>query len=404
MFSCDICDKQFRDNFKLKRHKDTVHNEAEKLPCDTCGKSFHYDVLLTHKKERHRKGRLNCDLCEKSFASSLGLKGHVLRFHENYLWRCKYCKKLFASEAEKTFHEENSHPSMKCDQCEGTFKKGSIDLRKHMKIKHLGITHNCDVCGKSFISDPVLRNHLKSVHSDKTDVCDICKNKFSSKYSLDTHKKMVHEQVRATCDFCGQSVLRKCLYAHIKSVHGKNLPCDICGKVIRKVNMKEHINSVHYQIKRFKCDICGKGFPKQCRVDYHKNAVHLMIKIKCDLCTKEYTSADVLKNHKIRDHINKSETCKICWRAFSNKEEIRLHLKNVHFDTKCEFCDKVFPKGSIDLSNHVKVSHLGMDIKRHKTHKTTLQETKILICEHCTKPFKTYKGWKSHKATHLTSN
>ena len=63
-FKCELCEKSFNNNFKLKRHKERVH-EGIKLPCELCGKMYScHKALKNHNKSVHglyKKTKLKFD-------------------------------------------------------------------------------------------------------------------------------------------------------------------------------------------------------------------------------------------------------------------------------------------------------------------------------------------------------
>ena len=43
-FKCEICNKETSSKYKLKLHKESVHEGLKKYKCDNCGKSFTHNI------------------------------------------------------------------------------------------------------------------------------------------------------------------------------------------------------------------------------------------------------------------------------------------------------------------------------------------------------------------------
>lgn len=85
-FSCDFCSRSFRRLSHLKRHREVVHANGERLPesfvCHICGKDKKCRSQLARHVIIHTGERpFACDLCTARFNRSGNLKQHRKRMH-----------------------------------------------------------------------------------------------------------------------------------------------------------------------------------------------------------------------------------------------------------------------------------------------------------------------------------
>uniref|UniRef100_A0ABD2XK51 C2H2-type domain-containing protein n=1 Tax=Trichogramma kaykai TaxID=54128 RepID=A0ABD2XK51_9HYME len=131
-------------------------------------------------------------------------------------------------------------------------------LKTHNDTRHNKITHDCDICGKSFKYKNYLQRHIASVHRKIRQTCDIYHKIFPQKTNLKIHIDSVHNVVRHACDICRKTFTRKNhLKTHVDSVHHKiTHPCDECQKtfsdkgylkkhIASKRNLRAHIDAAH---------------------------------------------------------------------------------------------------------------------------------------------------------------
>ena len=81
-------------------------------------------------------------------------------------------------------NSKNPNP-FKCEICEKYFKK-SNGLKYHFKVVHnLERQHHCNICQKAFDSQSKLTRHMKLVHENKKcHECDSCGKSFPRAESL----------------------------------------------------------------------------------------------------------------------------------------------------------------------------------------------------------------------------
>ncbi|OMJ75694.1 hypothetical protein SteCoe_25101 [Stentor coeruleus] len=83
--SCTVCNKNFKEKHKLRRHM-MVHTGEKPFPCSFCGKSFALEYnLKTHMRVHTGEKPYKCEYqsCGKTFTQSGNLKTHIRTNHNN---------------------------------------------------------------------------------------------------------------------------------------------------------------------------------------------------------------------------------------------------------------------------------------------------------------------------------
>ena len=130
--TCDVCQKGFDEERKLKRHRYRAHGirkfkssinvssvsvkqEKEDKPpqCGVCSKHFHsQEILERHMRKKHGgKRNLKCDVCEKVFNGSSELRTHKL-IHlpdSEKPFQCDICGKKFCQSGQRRVHLKKHH-------------------------------------------------------------------------------------------------------------------------------------------------------------------------------------------------------------------------------------------------------------------------------------------------------
>jgi len=88
-FACDLCPMNFRTNFSLQRHKETVHLKVKAWVCDLCEKSFgEKRDMIRHKNAIHfgiknKQSKWTCPECKVIFKLRRDYDQHKTMFHPN---------------------------------------------------------------------------------------------------------------------------------------------------------------------------------------------------------------------------------------------------------------------------------------------------------------------------------
>jgi uncharacterized Zn-finger protein len=206
VLQCQICSKTFPENYKLRRHVESVHDKKTRFKCSQCSKGFY---------EMHQ------------------LKHH-LATHE-------------------FFNDDTSNSSrpFRCDfdDC-GKFFRTKQCLRQHQKSHDNSKRFKCPKCSKDFSRTRSLRAHIQELHDKKTRFeCDFCPKVFFSRHSILMHLR------------CHLIAKRKTPKTYSKPAVMTPLHCPICFKLLaNKSCLQKHINTVHEKKINFSCDLCPRFF------------------------------------------------------------------------------------------------------------------------------------------------
>jgi len=113
--------------------------------------------------------------------------------------------------------------------------------KKHEVLEHV-LTHHgdgtknhqCDDCGKCFLTIMKLKLHKTTIHGAKTLKCNQCNKMFGYKKVLTEHIDNVHGIKDCRCLQCNKFFTEKGLVHHEKIVHNRTLNCSVCDKAFGK--------------------------------------------------------------------------------------------------------------------------------------------------------------------------
>jgi KRAB domain-containing zinc finger protein len=95
------------------------------------------------------------------------------------------------------------------------------------------------------------------------------------------HVKTHSTKRQFKCDICEYGAIeKKCLVAHINSVHRKQFDyvCHLCPyKSVRKTDLASHIRKRHDKVHKFKCDLCEYGASDRKYIRRHQKKEHVSL-------------------------------------------------------------------------------------------------------------------------------
>ncbi|KAM3957642.1 uncharacterized protein ACR2FA_008351 [Aphomia sociella] len=266
VLSCDLCNSNCDDIYKLIDHLKLVHKKLftdecgyglipyklnkDSFKCAVCQEDFQYFIKLNQHMNEHY-GNYICELCGKSFLSQDRLRCHSLSHGSGY--KCDLCSQSFDSLTQKNTHDSKIHNKdklLKCYYCNDTFTNYAKRKRHHHVSHNVEVPEfSCPVCGKTFPIMSKMKVHLNEVHvREKNFSCSMCEQKFFSKTHVQKHM--------------------------VKHFGERVHQCEVCSKsYARKQTLRDHMR-IHNNDKRFVCDVCSQAFVQNNSLRLHMRVHH----------------------------------------------------------------------------------------------------------------------------------
>ncbi|XP_013188706.1 zinc finger protein OZF isoform X2 [Amyelois transitella] len=296
----------------------------------------------TVKEEDYNDNFFCDDISEdsKPLKNDINNKGKLNdRYTKKLLKRKKRSKTKEGGKKHKLEHAGKIAP-VHCLLCNKTFAS-SNGLKRHNVNTHTLVSLKslqCNTCGKIFMSQDSLKLHVKS-HSDipqKIHVCDVCGKNYRDKSALKRHLK-THKENRErdyTCERCGQKFYSNASLAnHVFRKHScRRYICDMCNyPFTQKYNLIQHL-LIHEGKKLYTCEICQKAFRTQGTFTEHRRTHSGERPYACTYCPKSFISRRRLNDHHLTHTGERPHKCIECNQSFSQRGTLKRHMK-VHEKT-----------------------------------------------------------------------
>ena len=136
---CDVCDKCFRDSYGLRRHVREGHKVVDAVKAGS-------DASSSHTNGDSKEIITKCPICTKPV---IKLNKHLRLCHS----------------VDKDLKPTFKQLRFQCQICDKPFRDG-FNLSKHQKScsARTIVEHRCDLCGKVFSSGNIMTRHKMEVH------------------------------------------------------------------------------------------------------------------------------------------------------------------------------------------------------------------------------------------------
>ena len=350
LHKCDICDKSFKDKYKLRKHILNKHS----FECIECGSMWtkKHD-LKAHLQTAHNT-TLTSDMLKKCKHTTMENprlppnQNHQIRWNklktvkgpEGEGKACPWCEKVMTSGHVWNDHKEFAHyyGSFKCPACPFRchFAK---DVVEHMINRaHSGDVH-CRKCKNDFPLAEIVSHYVMCLTG-----CVMCNKTFASRCGVRQHKNYVHADGEPSCcEICGKRLKNlDAVKKHVTNFHEKggyqNLPwfnkptpCPMCELTFGNYGqMQKHKTKVHFREKNQRqCQKCGVRFLSNHQLQAHMRR-HEAPQFKCGFCSKMLVTRKTLEAHERAHKGEKPFPCSMCSAGFTSKNGIAQHMRGAH--------------------------------------------------------------------------
>ncbi|KAG5899864.1 hypothetical protein JTB14_012331 [Gonioctena quinquepunctata] len=203
LFSCDKCEYKTYSLAKLNNVHKLIHSDVKGFSCNVCNKAFKNNKQLRNHKLTHRdkiqRPEHPCEDCCRIFSDRRQLKIHRDVVHKKLRpFLCSFCGYKGSSRSSLKMHirQHTGEKPFSCPSCSYTTSDHN-SLRRH-KLRHTGHKpYKCSYCSYACIQSSTYKTHIKTKHpgmeKDLMFTCHECQFRSVNKDMYISHMITVHD-------------------------------------------------------------------------------------------------------------------------------------------------------------------------------------------------------------------
>lgn len=134
---CTFCLKPFK-TWQERLDHETGHSGTEPYECPECPQKFTERLTRNRHLKKHQK-RISCQVCDKEFTQNYKLVRHELSHSKDKPFKCKVCDRTFAQACQLKSHlrVHTGEKPFQCQFCNRGFNH-NVSLKNHIRCHHQG--------------------------------------------------------------------------------------------------------------------------------------------------------------------------------------------------------------------------------------------------------------------------
>lgn len=387
---CDICLAEFEDEYQLYDHIRFRHELHDKAVCEICGRTFKSSMGLNIHRRYHNGSRnFTCKSCDKSFLNKSTLKEHEISHMDVKPFQCHICGQ-YLSRASRLRSHVKTHKAAEstaqlcycCGRC-GFVAPNRVLLAEHLNKEHDGDQSTGDLVdglhrAQEEEDKEVEEKENRGFGGSETNVielrsvvkCEFCDSTYMDAVSLNSHRDAAHSSCDDSeafiCVVCSSTFSTYSRLTTHKLTHGINMESSLANSEPSTTADKDRFDVPQY----FSCQYCAKRCLHYTYFCLHRRLKHPPLGVQthtCDRCFLDFKTSWRLSYHKKTVHgqpaagrSSERYECTVCSRKFVKIGALNLHKTRTHIDVNsgvckylCHECGKFF-SSECTLRNHGK--------------------------------------------------